>query len=253
MMAAVSALMVALTAVAMIVLDRLYGLDRCWWGSMMSAAIADPAAPHRREAPREPSPSRSTATPAARCDGDTVLTAVLTQGAAAAPQRFQRRAARRLLPDGRLPGLLGRHSTTASGCAPARRSSAPGMALVTRRSGGMSEAASSRVIVGAGPAGIRAAQTLVAHGLRPVVIDEARPRRRPDLSPPAGATSRAAARRSTASRPARATARASTPSTALRDRSRLPARQRWSGTREDGRLDVLHGRRRPRSRALRRA
>ncbi|KQP14739.1 NAD(P)/FAD-dependent oxidoreductase [Pseudorhodoferax sp. Leaf267] len=29
------------------------------------------------------------------------------------------------------------------------------------------------VIVGAGPAGIRAAQTLVAHGLRPVVIDEA--------------------------------------------------------------------------------
>jgi NADPH-dependent 2,4-dienoyl-CoA reductase/sulfur reductase-like enzyme len=29
------------------------------------------------------------------------------------------------------------------------------------------------VIVGAGPAGIRAAQTLVAHGLRPVVVDEA--------------------------------------------------------------------------------
>jgi hydrogen cyanide synthase HcnB len=31
----------------------------------------------------------------------------------------------------------------------------------------------SPVIVGAGPAGMRAAQTLVAHGLRPVVIDEA--------------------------------------------------------------------------------
>ena len=29
------------------------------------------------------------------------------------------------------------------------------------------------VIVGAGPAGIRAAQTLVAHGLRPILIDEA--------------------------------------------------------------------------------
>ena len=29
------------------------------------------------------------------------------------------------------------------------------------------------VIVGAGPAGVRAAQTLVAHGVRPVVIDEA--------------------------------------------------------------------------------
>ena len=29
------------------------------------------------------------------------------------------------------------------------------------------------VIVGAGPAGIRAAQTLVAHGVRPMVIDEA--------------------------------------------------------------------------------
>ena len=29
------------------------------------------------------------------------------------------------------------------------------------------------VIVGAGPAGVRAAQTLVAHGLRPVLVDEA--------------------------------------------------------------------------------
>jgi NADPH-dependent 2,4-dienoyl-CoA reductase/sulfur reductase-like enzyme len=29
------------------------------------------------------------------------------------------------------------------------------------------------VIIGAGPAGIRAAQTLVAHGLRPVLLDEA--------------------------------------------------------------------------------
>ena len=29
------------------------------------------------------------------------------------------------------------------------------------------------VIVGAGPAGIRAAQTLAAHGVRPVLIDEA--------------------------------------------------------------------------------
>ena len=29
------------------------------------------------------------------------------------------------------------------------------------------------VIVGAGPAGIRAAQTLVAHGVRPVLLDEA--------------------------------------------------------------------------------
>lgn len=29
------------------------------------------------------------------------------------------------------------------------------------------------VIVGAGPAGIRAAQTLVAQGLRPILIDEA--------------------------------------------------------------------------------
>ena len=28
------------------------------------------------------------------------------------------------------------------------------------------------VIVGAGPAGVRAAQTLVRHGLRPIVLDE---------------------------------------------------------------------------------
>ena len=37
----------------------------------------------------------------------------------------------------------------------------------------MSPVALQPVIVGAGPAGVRAAQTLVAHGLRPVVIDEA--------------------------------------------------------------------------------
>ena len=34
------------------------------------------------------------------------------------------------------------------------------------------DVASPPVIVGAGPAGVRAAQTLVAHGLRPVVVDE---------------------------------------------------------------------------------
>lgn len=32
---------------------------------------------------------------------------------------------------------------------------------------------SAIVIIGAGPAGIRAAQTLVTHGLRPVLLDEA--------------------------------------------------------------------------------
>jgi hydrogen cyanide synthase HcnB len=37
----------------------------------------------------------------------------------------------------------------------------------------MTTAALRPVIVGAGPAGVRAAQTLVAHGLRPVLIDEA--------------------------------------------------------------------------------
>lgn len=37
----------------------------------------------------------------------------------------------------------------------------------------MTKAALQPVIVGAGPAGIRAAQTLAAHGLRPIVIDEA--------------------------------------------------------------------------------
>jgi NADPH-dependent 2,4-dienoyl-CoA reductase/sulfur reductase-like enzyme len=36
----------------------------------------------------------------------------------------------------------------------------------------MSAAIQHVVIVGAGPAGVRAAQTLVAHGLRPVVVDE---------------------------------------------------------------------------------
>src|SRR5437867_1856265 len=50
------------------------------------------------------------------------------------------------------------------------------------------------VIVGAGPAGVRAAQTLVAHGLRPVVIDEA-PRWGGQIyrQPPPGFTRRKAA------------------------------------------------------------
>ncbi|MFH0133894.1 FAD-dependent oxidoreductase [Variovorax sp. VaC1] len=49
------------------------------------------------------------------------------------------------------------------------------------------------VIVGAGPAGVRAAQTLVAHGLRPVVIDEA-PRAGGQIyrRPPTGLTQRSA-------------------------------------------------------------
>jgi hydrogen cyanide synthase HcnB len=49
------------------------------------------------------------------------------------------------------------------------------------------------VIVGAGPAGVRAAQTLVAHGLRPVVIDEA-PRAGGQIyrRPPAGLAQRSA-------------------------------------------------------------
>ena len=37
----------------------------------------------------------------------------------------------------------------------------------------MSDAPPSVVVVGAGPAGVRAAQTLLRHGVRPVVIDEA--------------------------------------------------------------------------------
>ncbi|MDB5819895.1 MAG: FAD/NAD(P)-binding oxidoreductase, partial [Rhizobacter sp.] len=57
---------------------------------------------------------------------------------------------------------LGRSSTV--GIEPM---SAPSSASTSR-----SGATLRPVIVGAGPAGIRAAQTLVAHGLRPVVIDE---------------------------------------------------------------------------------
>lgn len=38
---------------------------------------------------------------------------------------------------------------------------------------GMSAASPHILVVGAGPAGVRAAETLVAHGLRPIVIDEA--------------------------------------------------------------------------------
>src|SRR5712671_5204920 len=57
------------------------------------------------------------------------------------------------------------------GCAPARASSKTACGS-SRKASRMSDRPPP-VIVGAGPAGIRAAATLAAAGLRPVVIDEA--------------------------------------------------------------------------------
>ena len=83
----------------------------------------------------------------------------------------RRRAACRILPDGCVPGLLGRTGRRHAGCAPARASSS----TACGSSRGVTPTMSDKppVIVGAGPAGIRAAATLAAAGLAPVVIDEA--------------------------------------------------------------------------------
>src|SRR6218665_1047475 len=84
-------------------------------------------------------------------------------------------AARRLLPDRRLPGLLGadrRRSAVARLHELYRAGHGPAHRCHGRRRHMTSTTPLQAVIVGAGPAGIRAAQTLAAHGLRPVLIGE---------------------------------------------------------------------------------
>ena len=137
---------------------------------------------------------------------------------ARARQRIQRRAARGLLPDGRLPGLLDAHRRRR---APARlldAASNAGMRVVTRLAAATVHARCNRrramsddrrvVIVGAGPAGVRAAETLVAAGLRPIVHRRRRALGRADLSAAARRrrASSARRRRSTVSKRSKADA-----------------------------------------------
>src|SRR5262249_47023640 len=100
--------------------------------------------------------------------------------ALAAPLGVRRRAARGILPDGRLPGLLGDTG---------RRKALPGLhdAGRGRHGPGADPVTMTVAVVGAGPAGVRAVVTLLAHGLRPVWIDEApRPGGQIYRRPPAG-------------------------------------------------------------------
>src|SRR5437868_13444541 len=82
----------------------------------------------------------------------------------AAPFGIRRRSPRRILPDGRLPGLLGDAR---------RRAAAAGLHHTRRRWHGVGSDSMSIAVIGAGPAGVRAVQALLARGLRPVWIDEA--------------------------------------------------------------------------------
>nr|GFA75569.1 hypothetical protein [Tanacetum cinerariifolium] len=145
MMAAVSALVIALTAATMIILDRVYGLDRPRRAT--GQWLAGRYAAH------------------GRTDGRRF----------AARQRLQWRAPCRVLPDGRLSGLLGQTGRRPPGAclldaAGSRHVREPrtGTALMNTPT----PHAANTVIIGAGPAGIRAAQTFLAHGLRPCLVDE---------------------------------------------------------------------------------
>ena len=116
---------------------------------------------------------------------------------------------------------------------------APGRA---RDGGAVVSDAPATVIVGAGPAGMRAAQTLVAHGLRPVVIDEAPRWRRADL-PPAARPGFERAKRDALRlrRPARPTALHGDDGGASRDRIDYRPRHAGVERREGDRLDLLYG------------
>ena len=102
--------------------------------------------------------------------GDTLLTALLTNGRRVRSSEFGDgpRAGFCLMGRARIAGSRWK---TARGCAPARASSS----TACGSSRGVTPTMSDRppVIVGAGPAGIRAAATLAAAGLAPIVIDEA--------------------------------------------------------------------------------
>jgi NADPH-dependent 2,4-dienoyl-CoA reductase/sulfur reductase-like enzyme len=94
------------------------------------------------------------------------------------------------------------------------------------------------VIVGAGPAGVRAAQTLVAHGVRPIVIDEAAQAGGQIYRQPP-ADSCAAARRSMVSKPV-VRNRCTAPSMALREAiDYRPNTLVWNA--QPGLLDLMDG------------
>ena len=106
---------------------RSTGSTRCWWGSIERPPCRSLHAPRRRRGRADEIAFMLDGRACTALEGDTVLTAVLTHGRALREQRIQRRAARRLLPDGRLPGLLGADRRAASACAPAPRCIVPGM------------------------------------------------------------------------------------------------------------------------------
>ena len=130
-------------------------------------------------------------------EGDLLITAILLHRPALRRFEFGEGAARRLLPDGGLPGLLGA----------ARRRAAPARLLDAGRAGHGGDHRRTRAvadpvvaIVGAGPAGVRAAETLARGGLRPILFDEARAAGRPDLPPAAEGRRTRRGRASTGSR-----------------------------------------------------
>ncbi len=94
------------------------------------------------------------------------------------------------------------------------------------------------VIVGAGPAGVRAAQTLVAHGLRPVLVDEA-PRAGGQIYRRTPANFQRSARALYGFEAGRATKLHLAADGLLHAVDWLPDSLVWNA--QGGRLDVLHG------------
>ena len=95
------------------------------------------------------------------------------------------------------------------------------------------------VIVGAGPAGVRAAQTLVAHGLRPVLLDEAA-RAGGQIYRRAPENFQRSARTLYAFEAGRASALHATADSLLHSVDHHPDSLVWNA--QSGQLDVLHGR-----------
>ena len=107
------------------------------------------------------------------CLGDSLITALLTSSRMRAAAGVRRDSACRILPDGCLSGLLGldRNRSAGAGVHDACRASDGRLDVAAPE---RTPAVTRVVIVGGGPAGIRAASVLAEAGLRPVLIDESR-------------------------------------------------------------------------------
>jgi hypothetical protein len=147
----------------------------CSWGGKTTTSMPHVPCLHRvaEATDRERVPFTIDGAPATALAGDTVLTAVLTQGGQLRRNEFSGLPRAGFCMMGACQDCWIATESEGERLRACSTFIAPGMALSPEGTAHDDDERTRPVIVGAGPAGIRAAQALVAHGLRPVVIDEA--------------------------------------------------------------------------------